>query len=517
MKSSVGTHNVKEIYFYLLLSATLGAIFFTHPFLRYPYDMWDHLIAIDDFNLSEVPGARDIWHAFWRNLFTFFSIDQSEILLRAKIIHVSQTLLSFFTVYFFSKVVIRNIYTEMDSLTQRYLAYWSTLIWFTIFATFSVFYHHIWILWYSVNYQITLPLTWYITALTLIILFESVSWKWKLFYGLQIIVISRFILQAHSMEYLYYLMYLTVLFLLYSRELYPLIKKYFYIVIPVILLIFYFARHHQAEKSQLISYLTGLRFRELYWEIVKQGDLLLAGANRAADAINELMVVALIGGVAMLITLWRRQRRGKDEEINRKMFLFIFIASLFVLIPLNRYTGGLAAVATKMGAVNRFYYSAPLFVLLPTIIYYFVSLKNRNRQLMKVNLAIPLVIVLTYGYSKFISPSHNYADNIHSFRQSFIEREVGFNLSNEQIEEIGELLKQYRAENRDGRELLFYARPDIAVVLKFIYCENVYWRRRRENTSPEKFQRYLLTLDPAEVKGIIFKTPENFPNYTPYH
>jgi len=479
--------------------------------------MWDHLIAIDDFNLSEVPGARDIWHAFWRHLFAFLSIDQSEILLRARIIHISQTLLAFFTIYFFSKVVIRNVYTRIDSLSLRYMAYWSTLIWFTIFATFSVHYHHIWILWYSVNYQITLPLTWYITGLTLIILFESVSWKWKLFYGLQIIVISRFILQAHSMEYLYYLMYLSVLFLIYSRELYPLLKKYFYIVLPAILLILYFAQRHQAEKSQLISYITELRFRELYREIVKQGDLLLAGANRAGDAVNELMILALIGGLVMLITLWRRQKIGRDKEINRKMFLFIFVTSLFVLIPLDRYTGGLAAVATKMGAVNRFYYSAPLFVLLPVTIYYFLSLKSRSSRLLQLNLAIPAVILLTYAFSKFISPAHNYADNIHSFKQSFKEREVGFNLSEEQIQTIGELLKEYKNQHHNGKELLFYARPDIAMVLKFIYRENVYWRRRRENVSPEKFQKYLLTLDPKETEGVIFATPKNFPDYTPYH
>ena len=517
MKYSFDTHQRGEIYFYLLLLVTLGTVFFTHPFLRYPYDMWDHLIAIDDFNLSEVPGARDIWHAFWRKLFALLSIEPSQILLRARIIHISQTLLSFFAVYLFSKVIIRHIYTRIDSLSLRYMAYWSTLIWFTIFATFSVHYHHIWILWYSVNYQITLPLTWYITALTVIILFESVSWKWKLFYGLQIILISRFILQAHSMEYLYYLMYMSVLFLIYGKELYPLLKKYFYLVIPAAGLILYFAQHYQADKSKFISYLLDHRFRDLYREVAKQGDLLLAGANRAADAVNELMAVALLGGFAMLIILWRRQREGRDRDVNRKMFLFIFIASLFVLIPLNRYTGGVAAIITKMGAVNRFYYSAPLFVLLPVAIYYFISLFRSNLRLLRLNLAIPAVIIATYLFSKFMSPSHNYADNIHSLRLSFKEREVGFNLSNEQIQTIGELLKRYQTENQDGRTLLFYARPDIAVVLKFIYRENVYWRRRRENVSPDKFQRYLLTLDPKEVKGILFTTPENFPDYTPYH
>lgn len=478
--------------------------------------MWDHLFAIDDFNISQVPGARDIWHAFWRHTFALLSIDQSQILLRARIIHITQTLLSFFTVYLFGKVIIRHIFTHIDHLTLRYMSYWSTLIWFTIFATFSVHYHHIWILWYSVNYQITLPLFWYITALTIIILFEPISWKIKLFYGIQIILISRFILQAHSMEYLYYLMYLSVLLLLYIRELIPIFKKYYYLVIPIILLPIFFSQYYQAEKSQLFTYLYSYRFSDLYRAILEQGDLLLAGANRASAAVNELMKVALFSGSAMLIALLLQKIKGKDQGVRPKMFLFLFITSLFFLIPLYTFSGGFAAIVTKMGAVNRFYYSASLFVLLPVALYYFISLAAKKNRLLYLNLLLPAVVLVTFFYSKYVSSSHNYADNVHSFLQSFKEREVGFNLSNEQIKTIGTVLEEYKSQAQNNKEILYYARPDIATVLKFIYRENVYWRGRRINPTLEKFQKYILTLDPKQTQGIVFKTPEGFPDYTPY-
>ena len=479
--------------------------------------MWDHLFAIDDFNISQIPGARDIWHSFWRHFFALFSIGQDQILLRARIIHIIQTLLSFFAVYLFSKVITRHIFTMMDHLTLRYIAYWSTLIWFSIFATFSVFYHHIWILWYSVNYQITLPLFWYITALTIITLFEHHSWKLKLFYLLQIIVISRFILQAHSMEYLYYLMYLSVLLLLYFRELLPLFKKYYYLVIPFILLPVFFSQYYQAEKYQLFTYLHSYRFSDLYRAIIEQGDLLMAGANRASAAVNELMKVALFSGTVMLFVLMLQKIKEKDQSINLKMFLFLFITSLFFLIPLFTFSGGFAAIITKMGAVNRFFYSASLFVLLPVSLYYFISLIFKKNRLFYLNLIVPLVLLLTFFYSKYVSPTHNYADNIHSLLQSFDEREVGFNLSRDQIKTIGTLLKQQKSQSLDSREVLYYARPDIATVLKFIYRENVYWRGRRNNPSLEKFQKYMLTLDPEQSRGVVFKTPEGFPDYTPYH
>jgi len=479
--------------------------------------MWDHLFAIDDFNISQVPGARDIWHTFWRHFFALLSIEQEQILLRARIIHTIQTLLSFFTVYLFSKVIVRHIFTDIDYLTLRYMAYWSTLIWLTIFATFSVHYHHIWILWYSVNYQITLPLFWYIMALTIIILFEPLSWKVKLFYGLQIIVISRFILQAHSMEYLYYLMYLAVLLSLYIREFIPLFKKYYYLIIPIVLLPIFFSQYYQAEKSQLFTYLYGYRFSDLYRAIIEQGNLLMAGANRADAAFNELMKVSLFGGSIMLVTLFMRKLKGKDRNINQKMFLFLFITSFFVLIPLYTFSGGFAAIVTKMGAVNRFFYSASLFVLLPVSLYYFIALTVKKNRLLYLNLTIPIVVLLTFFYSKYVSQSHNYANNIHSFLQSFNEREVGFNLSKEQIKTIGIVLEEYKSQSDENKEVIFYARPDIATVLKFIYRENVYWRGRRNNPALKKFQKYMLTLDPEQTRGIIFKTPEGFPDYTPYH
>ena len=507
----------KEAFFYLLIFSTLGAIFFTYPFLRFPYDMWDHLIAIDDFNLSEVHGARDIWHAFWRTVFSILSIEESDILLRAKIIHIAQTLFSFFTIYLFSKVSIRHIFKNISPLSLRYTAYWSTLIWFSIFATFSEHYHHIWILWYSVNYQITLPLFWYITALTIIILFEQHSWKLKLFYGLQIIAASRFILQAHSMEYLYYLMYLSVLFVLYFRELFPLLKKYYYLVIPIILLIVYFSYQYQADNSQLFTYLRAYNFSDLYREIISQGNQLIAGANRAGAAVNELMKVALFTGWTMLIVLLLRKAKGEDQDINRKMFLFIFFTSLFVYIPLFAFSGGFASVATKLEVVNRFYYSSSLFVLLPITLYYFTTMIDKKERLLTLNILILSIVISTLIYSKHLSSTHNYTKNVRSLLQSFHERKVGFNLSSEKIKTIGTLLKQYKSNGHDDREILFYARPDIAAVLKFIYRENVYWRGRRNNPPLEKFQKYILTLDPKQTQGIIFETPEGFPSYAPYH
>ncbi len=506
----------KTIFYYLLLFATLGALFATQPFLRYPYDMWEHLIAIDEFRLANIPLERSIWHSFWRKAFVFFSIDPSQIFLRAKIIHTTQILFSFFAIYLFSKVIIRHIFTHIDLFSLRYMAYWSTLIWFTIFATFSMHYHLVWTLWYSIGYQITLPLFWYILALTIILLFEPISWKLKAFYLIQVLLISLLILRMHSMEYLYYVMYLLVLSLLFWRKIITFVREYYAIVIPATVLLLYFTKQYQPEQSQLFDHLRHFHFSELYATIVIQGQELISGANRSGAVINELMKVTLLLGLAMLLFL--RLKRGQDNhpKVDRKMFLFLFVTSLFVLIPLTTLTGGLAAVATRMNVVHRLYFSASLFVLLPVTLYYFIHLTLKKHHLLSLNLAIVTVLLSTLLYSKYFSATHNYAKNIHSVMQSFDQKTLGFNLNDKEIEILGKELKQYKKRFDDGKLIVYYARPDIAIVLLLAYREKVFWWGRREYVSLEDFQEELRRKGQADFHTIIFETPKGFPEYIPF-
>ena len=53
----------KQRNFYFLLGFSLILILFTHPFLRYPFDMFTHLINIDKYyEVTQIPKGRDLWH-----------------------------------------------------------------------------------------------------------------------------------------------------------------------------------------------------------------------------------------------------------------------------------------------------------------------------------------------------------------------------------------------------------------------------------------------------------------------
>jgi len=527
--------------YYSMIILGLVSILFTHPFLRYPYDIIYHLIIIDDLYMqithpvqkivgigiddiySMIPSggyepivlqrARFIWHYLWAELFVWMDIDSTQMFLRAKIIHLVQTFISVFSLYYFSKVVIRNTFKAIDTHMIQWLALWSVVIWLSIFATFSGAYHQVWMMWYSVNYQISLPLFWYMTALTLVLLLEETTWKTKLFFVLQIQLFTRFILQVHSMEFMYYLMYLLVFSMVFMDKIFYFVKKYYYLFLVLVGMVYYFITHFQPEHSRIFDYLSIARLPVLYEDIMAQGEVLLRGYNRASASINELMVVSLGMGTVMILWTIGIKLRRKESNVNMSMLVFVVISSLFVLIPVFQFSGGLFGILTHTMVVNRLYYSASLFVLIPISIY-MLSIQYRWKLRM-VNLWISVILLGVGVFSKHVDTlHHNYYKNIKSICNSFEERKVGFNLSFEQIEEIGEILKQYESDTKINQEIYYFARADIAFVIKYIYKRKVYWEGRRAN--PEYKKIYEKRKRSKDYKYILFKLPAGFPVYRPY-
>jgi hypothetical protein len=329
--------------------------------------------------------------------------------LRAKIIHVVQTLISAGALYYFSNVVLRNIFKKNSPDTLRWLSLWSMLIWFTIFATYSGAYHQVWTMWYSVNYQITLPLFWYMLGLTLVLILEETSWKIKLFFVLQILLLSRFMLQVHSMEFLYYLMHIAVFSLVFIDKIYLFVKKYFYLVIPMIIGIVYMGKHYMPETSSIFQYLSLEKLPELHHAIMQEGAFLLSGFNRAIASVNELMYFILFLGIASAGWLFWKIHKKNAPQIEWRVLLYLLFTSLFVLIPLYQFSGGLFSMITKMFVVNRLYYSASLFVLIPVFAYIlFYSYKPRYMYLF---IALSLLgVAIVSEHSDLLH--HNYYKNL---------------------------------------------------------------------------------------------------------
>jgi len=476
--------------------------------MRYPYDMWAHLIAIDNpYDYTTIPEARELWHLIWREIFNITGISQSDILFRAKIIHITQTLISFGAVYLFSLVIARNIYINSPKLHHQYMAYWSAIIWFTIFATFSMHYQHTWIMWYSISYQVTLPLFWYITALSLILYLENKPLSIKLFYTFQILILSLFIIKVHSMEYIYYLLYIIILSIIFFRETLYIFKKYYYAIIPMLVTVVYFLKSYQADDTRFLDYLYNGQLLEIYHLILYEGNLIVQGINRASSTINELMYFILFTTIISSLLIIK----NRDKNVNIKVYFFLLLTSLFILIPLFSLTAGVYSLLTKINVIHRVYYSSSIYLLFPISLYYISSHFKKN-TLYIFNISIIISLLSIVVYSKYISNSHNYYKNIQSLKQSIDGSKVKFNLSAKEILAIKRELDIYKKDM--GDETLFCAKGDILVVLKYIYRQNVYWRGRRANISEEEFYKYCKINNIK--KCIFFQTPKSFPLYRPY-
>ena len=525
--------------FYLLTILGFIALLFSNPFLRYPYDMIHHLIIIDDIYeqlinpVQKLTGIslnniyfmvpteeteplklarpRYLWHYIWAEFFIWLDINSTHLILRAKIIHVLQIIISLASIYYFSHVILRNIFKYIEIIQLRWLSVWSVLIWVTIFATFSTAYHQVWIMWYSINYQITLPLFWYMLGLTLVLLLEQKSWKIKLFFIFQIIVLSRFILQVHSMEFMYYLMYITIFCFIFIDKVYLLLKKYFYIIIPIIITIIFMAKRYQPEKSLIFKYISLEKIPELYNKIMESGAILLSGYNRAFSSINELIYLILFLGIIFIFYIFWYKYKQKNINIQMRVLFFILLTSMFIIIPLYQFSAGLFGVMTHPMIVNRLYYSSSLFILIP-IFFYTMFHKLKPKYL---HLFIASCLILITFFSKYNDIlHHNYYKNILSIKNSFAKQKVGFNLTQSQIDTIKQKLDSYEKQNKSNKKIYYYARSDIAFVIKYLFHKNVYWKDRR--TYLDYIKIYEQNKNNIKYKNILFNVPKEFPLYDPY-
>jgi len=515
LKDKVGFIN-SEKFFYLLLLATLISIFFTYPFLKYPYDMFSHLQWIDEQNNIASPGKKYIWHHLWAQFFQFFDIKQTDIFLRAQVIHYVQSLAAFLMLFYASKLFMRNLFVTISSNTLNYLAYWATLIWFTTFSTASEYHHQVWILWYSINYQITLPMTLLAAGLTISFFFEPVSHKNKIIKVLSIVLLLYTILRIHAMEFLYFMMYMGVLVLVYLDKLMVVWKKYIYLSFPLSLLFIYVAiqlidniKTYAYRASPIFEYLSFEKLPLLMEKIRAEGSMVVWHYSRVSFTLNEMIYLSLAAATLLVVIAIYRRFRSAPVYIKFRLALFLFITSLFVLIPVFQYTAGFASLLTYTTIVWRFYFSSLLFLAIPSFIFYLFSIV-KFKNILILNVTIAVIIASTFFYSKYnLESQQNYYKNVISIKNAFDKEKMSFNLSKKEIINIGAELEQYEAENMSGKPIYYYARDDIAFVIKFIYRKNVMYHRRGSINYQKSYQKH----NNPKYTPVLFQVPEYFPEY----
>lgn len=314
------------------------------------------------------------------------------------------------------------------------------------------------------------------------------------------------------MELMYYFMYIVVFALIYVEKTYSFIRKYccaFVLSIATgVLLIsknlhddtnFFYFLSKAIDKGDPVY---------LYRKIMAAGEVVTEHYNRSSYAINEMVYFLFYFAIIVLIYfIWNNIRR--NAQINSRLFIFILLTSLFILIPVYLFPAGLFALITREHVVHRLYFSSSLFVLLPIFVYYI--LHRYTVKLRYINTLLLISILSVFYYSKHNDTlAHNYYKNLRSLEYSFNKSEIGVNLSKEQIKHIGKQMAHYEKINPTSKEIQYFARNDIAFVLKYIYGKKVYYPgwHKDYNHSKAYWNHYK---EYPQYHNIIYRTHGTFP------
>ncbi len=521
----------------LIVAVSIAAITwicFSTPFLKIAYDMWEHLIRIASFHdegksfifwPEDRVYAMYHWHLAWGYFFRLISVD--DIFVWAKIIHVSQSILSWICVVFFCSTFIRLALPHINNIERQLYILLSVLLWFIGNGTYSVAYQQAWILWYSVSYQaMTLPLYWYMTALSMCILYdEAFSRRGKIIALSQIALLFPLIMVIHPSEGVFYLLAVLIMSCFRHQYLAEKLKEHWLIFLVALLLLF-------AGTVVLIA--TGIvLLPKLISSFGAPADIYAyflssmkdcGRMNKFPNSFSEIALFSLVAG--LLTTLILRYRKG---ILVGSIFQSQLMSSvIFFLIPVIPFTFGIVAVFTHMYIVSRFFFGSAWFVLLPVFIYAILpttSWKQRYAFLLVLIIGIPSTAVAIsrhfYPSEAFENKQHCPSEipghsssgalygNVRSLAYSFGERgriHNGIQYSEEDIAALKRIIDAHDVE-MEGKKNIFYIRGDMAVIARGVFRKYVYTRR----TSMYEKASFLAREESGKYNFIDIDLPADFP------
>ena len=260
-----------------------------------------------------------------------------------------------------------------DNIIQS-LAISSTLVWFTVIGTVSTF-QQAWIMWYSVNYQITLP-----------ILMLAIS-----------LLLNIFIIN-HNDGTFYLKLSLSILLLA---------LVYFY---HAAALLFFALQNYTDRKPELIQLLINGDMNSIVDNIRKYGQYNVNGGNRRIANWNEMYILSLLVVIPMML-----YANIKKILPQLKASLFVLLSLVFCFIPNFIYTAGIASLVSYAEIVNRYYFASFIHLVVPLFVYVFTFNKFKHAHAFVVFACTFCIIFILYSYSK-TSSNKTYFYNILSLK-----------------------------------------------------------------------------------------------------
>ena len=477
-------HILKFLYDHIGLAILLIFVFLSHPFLKIPYDVWDHLIKIrniyDHGNCylywPDDPSFMCLWHFLWAGLFKIFSINDTFV--RARIIHVSQSILAAGAIYYFSSTVYRILRPDIEKFHLNILSWIAVLLWFIGNGTHSIVHQQSWIMWYSVSYQgLTLPLFWYMSAITLQYFFENPSKSRIIFIILQVIFISAVISAAHPSEQIYFFIHLIILCIIQYKVLLSFrTKTYIYFAFAIVSGIGFFILLFKYQLLPMPITIQNITWAGIVSNIQGIGSMNVdSGWNRFPNSFSEIAILSVSLALIYRIFMFMKPERPS----MRRCFDYLLISScLFLIIPLTKITSGIIGYVTFSETVWRFVFASPWFIFIPFITYRIIASQKKRVSLLIITANIIVIISMSL-ISKYVFYQAFYG-NGQSLISSLDINKVGVQYSSEDIKKLSNIIQDHeRRFAQKDRPNLLYMRSDLGIIAKAVYGRDVYMTKVR--------------------------------------
>ena len=436
-----------DIMFWLIIAIGFSLIATSYPMMKLRFDIWDHVdrikvLVLDP--LGSIPSRRN-WYAVWAYVFRSSGIN--DIFSFATIIHRVQFILSCVLIYSAAKQIYSALLplkacVKVENNWLSGLALSSVLVWLTIIGTFS-FFQQAWIMWYSVNYQITLPMLFLSLGLMVNVLAIEQTPRQVILKSCMALALLLGVYLFHAGELAYLVFYIPILVLCFGSK-YNYKPKYVLLLTSIIIALLYIAISFYSDHvPALLTHLKKREFTKILLEINTKGTWnAVHGGNRYAANWNELYrlsvyLFALIG-VAGLVTKFKLVTNNLIDNfnVNNRVLCFLLLSLVFCFIPTFKYTSGLASLISYDGIVNRYYFASFVFLAVPLAVYMGVkSMKNIGQPMVLIAL-VALLMAATFFYSKIKNKEGVYYQNVMSIVGSVKDNKINIDVTDGEIEDI---------------------------------------------------------------------------------
>ena len=439
MKQKYLALDAYSLAFGVLIAAGLVFVFSSFPMMRMRFDIWAHVEFIR--TAVQDPHALDIgrknWYLIWAYVFRLLGVN--DIFTFATTIHRTQFILSCVLIYAAAKQIYSallplkaTVRDENNWLSS--LALSSVVVWLTIIGTFS-FFQQAWIMWYSVNYQITLPMLFLSLGLMVNVLAIEQTPRQVIFKSCIALALLFGVYLFHAGELAYLVFYIPILILCFGSK-YKYKPKYVLIFTSIVAVVLYIAISFYSDHvPALVTLVKKREFSKILTEINAKGTWnAIDGGNRYSANWNELYRLSVylfaFVGVAGFVSWF------KLVNINKRVLSFLLLSLVFCFIPTFKYTSGFASLISYDGIVNRYYFASFVFMAIPLSAYLSVMHIKMIKQPVSLIVLVFSLMIATFLYSKIKNNEGVYYQNVKSIVDSIKGNKINIGVPDDDIESI---------------------------------------------------------------------------------